>query len=334
MLTYDKPLYLILLVFIPVVIYLRHFWKNRGGRLAFSIAVWKEDKIGGVGFWTRSVVFLSALFFWVGLFFLIVAISGPGLVKQERFFLSRGMDIMIVLDESPSMGARDFPPVNRFESAKEVIHRFINSRENDTIGLVTFGKEAALRTPPTLDYGNLNDRIDSLEIMELGNGTAIGMGIAVASLHLRQSTAKEQVIILLTDGDNNAGEIMPLSAAEIAKKLGIRIYTVGIASEGNVPLEFTDPETGKVFSGTYRSSLHEDLLKRIAEITGGRFFSTRSPGVLETVFRTIDSVETMEKRVKVKISRIPIHRELIYLSLILILGDFLLRKWLLREVLP
>ena len=161
----------------------------------------------------------------------------------------------------------------------------------------------------------------------------MGMGIAVACLHLDESSANEKVIILLTDGDNNSGEILPESAAHIADAMGIKIYSVGLGSVGEIPLEFTDPETGTIYRGVYESGYNEEILKEISGITDGVFFQALSPGALDTIMSSIDSLERIEKRTRLKINAKPIHRELILLGFILILFDFFLKKWIFREVL-
>jgi Ca-activated chloride channel family protein len=331
--TLENPAVLFLLLLLPVGIYLRHFWKGRGSKIVFAFAVWK-----GEGF-KPKLRFLSFLYgtancaFWAAAAFLILAAAGPALLERERVFLSRGTDLMIVLDESPSMAAQDFPPVNRFETARSVIEEFIERRDNDPLGLVSFGADAAMRVPPTLDYDVVLKSLNELRIMDLGDGTAIGMGIAVAALHLKSSSAREKVIILLTDGVNNAGEILPETAAEIAEGLGIRIYSIGIGDETATEIEFTDPHTGKTYRGSFEGGFDEALLQRIAEVTGGAYFYAGSPGTLEAVFQAIDSIETVEKHVRIQVRTEKKYQLFILLSLGLFFFDYLIRRFLLRELL-
>lgn len=281
----------------------------------------------------KLLLIIASVSFWIGLVFLIIALSSPALAIREKVFLNRGIDVMIVLDESPSMSAQDFQPENRFETAKRVITEFVQNRENDAIGLVSFSREAALRSPPTFDKDALLKRLNGLSIMSLGDGTAIGMGIAVAALHLQNSTAHHGVIVLLTDGENNAGEILPESAAEIAATLGIRIYVIGIGTQGEVPIEFVDPETGKVRKGMFNSKFNELLLEEIAKSADGRYFSAKSPGALNAVFRTIDSIETAEKRSKTQIRTSSRYQLFALVGLLCVLFEFLIRKGMFREVL-
>ncbi len=333
MITFDYPGGLLLIALLPPLIFLRHFWKNRGGRLSFSFTIWQKEVFKPTIYITKFILFIGSFSLWLGLLLLMIANAGPSLVTREKIYMTRGIDIMFVLDESPSMAGKDFLPYNRFESAKDVIKTFVEGRDHDPIGLVSFGEHAVLRVPPGLDYGHFLERLEGLKLMDLGNGTAMGMGIAVACLHLDESSAKEKVIILLTDGDNNAGEIIPESAAHIAAAMGIKIYTVGLGSVGEVPLEFTDPETGKIYRGMYESGYDEEILKKLSDITNGKFFQALSPGALDTIISSIDSFERIEKRTRLNIKTEPIHRDLILIGFILILFDFFLRKWIFREVL-
>ena len=333
MITFDFPGMLLVIVLLPLLIFLRHFWKNRGGRLSFSFTIWDQEVFKPGIYFSKLILFLGSFFFWLGLLFLIIANAGPSLVKREKIYMTRGIDIMFVLDESPSMGAKDFLPVNRFESAKGVIKNFVQGRDHDPVGLVSFGKNAVLRIPPGLDYDNFLAQLGNLQLLDLGNGTAMGMGIALACLHLKESTAKGKIIILLTDGENNSGEIVPESAAQIAAAMGIKIYSIGLGSSGKVPLEYTDLETGKIYRGIYESGYNEDILKEISAITNGEFYQARSPAALDTIMSSLDSLERIEKRTRLNIKTRPIHRELILLGFILILSDFFLKKWIFREVL-
>lgn len=333
MLTFEAPLYMLLFLFIPAGIYLRHFSRTRGNLISFPFSIWRQagfvPRLGGV----RILLLISHAAFWTGAASIIVALAGPGIAVRERVFLNRGIDMILVLDESPSMAARDFQPENRFETARETIRRFVLGRENDPIGLVSFGYEAALRVPPTLDYRYLLSRLDELRIMDLGDGTAIGMGIAVAGLHLKDSTAREKVIILLTDGKNNTGEIPPETAAQIAAQIGARVYAVGIGSEEETPIEFVDPRTGKHYRGTLEGGFNEELLRSIVEKSGGSYFYAGNPGTLNAIFGAIDSLETIERRVRIRVRTRPVHDRFILAGILLLLVDFFFRMRLLREIL-
>jgi Ca-activated chloride channel family protein len=329
---FERPAYLLLLTLIIPSVYFSHVYRGRGGVIPFSIELWKSSRFKPGNHFLKFVIFLSNTAFWSGVILLILAIAGPAYVEKEKIYLSRGIDIVFVLDESPSMAALDFPPTNRFDAAKEVIRKFVTAREHDPVGLVTFAEEAALRIPPTLDKENFLAKLNQLEMMELGNGTAVGLGLAVAALHLQSSTANEKVIIMITDGENNAGEIVPEASADIAAGMGIRIYTIGIGTKGEVPIEYTDPDTGKIITGQYKSDFDEDLLRELADKTSGKYYYAPSVNALTSIMSSIDALETAEKRVKIKTSSKPMFRQYIIIALSLILLDFILKKLFLREV--
>lgn len=328
----NSPWYLLLLMLVPVGVYVRHFRKRKGNRIAFPLSVWKGESFKKMLKGITAIRLIAFTCFWAGVVLLIIALAGPEKITRERMYLTKGVNIMVVIDESPSMAAKDFPPENRFEAAKSVITQFINNREHDPIGLVSFGKEAALRVPPTLDYQRIIGVLKSLSIMDLGDGTAIGMGLAVALLHLEQTTAKEKIIILITDGKNNAGEISPKTSVAMARSMGIRVYSIGVGTDREVPLEFTDPRTGKHYEGVLQGSFDEEILKRIAAKTGGRYYSASSPGSLSYIFNAIDAMEAEEKVTKMNIRNDPFYMECILAGLCLVFLEFFLRRLFLQEV--
>jgi Ca-activated chloride channel family protein len=329
----DAPGFLLLFILVPPAIYFRHFWPRRGGKLILPFGVWNGRGFVPPANPLAAAVAVAAFAFWLGVASLIIALAGPAVVRREQAYLNRGTDVMIVLDQSPTMAAGDFQPVNRFESAKAVIGAFIDRRQNDPIGLVGFGAEASLRVPPTLDYDHVRATLSSMRVMEMGDGTAIGMGVAVAALHLAESTAERRVIVLLTDGINNAGEILPETAAAAAASLGIEVYVIGVGSDEEVEIEFDHPVTGQHFRGTVSEGFDEELLEQIALAGGGRYFYAGSSGALRAVFETIDSVERVEQRSLLRVTRDPKDLLFILIGLACIGLDFLLRRFAVREVL-
>ncbi len=330
--SFEHPVYLLILLFVPFLWYALYNWKVGGGKLLFGFAVWGDRR--GIE-WDKKIkkfVILNRVVFWVGFSLLVVGAADPSYIHRKKVYLSRAADIMIVLDESPSMSATDFQPVNRFEAAKQVIKNFIRGRGNDRIGLVAFSKRAALVLPPTSVYSRFYKALDSLKIMELGNGTAIGMGLAVALNHLRTSLATKKVIILLTDGDNNTGEILPETAAEIAYQLGVKIYTVGIGRTGETFIEFRDPRTGRLYQGLYRGNLNVELLKRIASKSGGRYLFAEDEGALKEVFERIDSEEKVKRIVKIKMENRSAQNSFIVIALMFIFLNLFIKKLIFREV--
>lgn len=230
----------------------------------------------------------------LGLF--IFSLARPQAVSREREYDTKGVDIVISLDISGSMLAEDFKPENRLAVAKEEAKKFIQGRENDRIGLVVFAREAFTQCPLTLDYDILKNLVDEVQIGMIQDGTAIGMGIATAVNRLRESDAKSKVIILITDGENNAGKIDPITAAELARTFGIKIYTIGVGRGGLVPFPINDPIFGKRYVQA-KVEVDEFLLKRIADITGGIFFRARDPQSLSEIYQKINELEKTEVKV-------------------------------------
>ena len=328
----EQPLALAVLLLLPPAIYWAHYRRGRGGVLSVSCHLWGGAPLAPSNGARGLVARLARWLFWLVVATLIVAAAGPVRVHRERLFLTPGLDLMIVLDESPSMAARDLGAASRFTTAIEVIRDFVSGRENDAIGMVSFSDGAALQVPKTLDRTALHGALDRLRVMTLGDATAIGMGIAVALLHLQDSSAAGRVIILLTDGENNAGEIAPRTAAAIAAEMGVRIYTIGVGRAGATELELTDPRSGLTQRGVYHGRFDEALLQRVAEATGGRYFAATDPGALAAVFREIDSLERVETRTRVRVLREPHHVELLLAALALLLLEVFLRRVVVAEL--
>ena len=211
-------------------------------------------------------------------------------IIHER--IAEGIDIILVLDTSTSMQAEDFSP-NRFEAAREVAAEFIQSRASDRVGLVVFAAKAYTQTPPTLDYNFLLRMLEEVEVGIIEDGTAIGTAIAMAVNRLKDSIAQSKVIILLTDGQNNRGEIDPLTASDVAQAMDVRIYSIGVGTHGEAPFVFTDP-----FGGQRRQmvpvEIDEDMLGSVAEKTGGRYFRATNEGALRDIYDEIGELEKTE----------------------------------------
>ncbi len=219
---------------------------------------------------------------------LIVALARPQAKSKNSSKNIEGVDIVMSMDISGSMLAEDFSP-NRLESAKQLAQEFIRARENDRIAIVAFSGEAYTQCPLTIDHGILENRLKQLKSGLIPDGTALGDGLAVSINRIRQSDAKSKVIILLTDGVNNAGSIDPLTASELAKTYGIRVYTIGVGTTGLAPYPYRTP-----FGIQYQNvkvEIDENLLTRIAQETGGQYFRATSKGKLKAIFNEIDQLE-------------------------------------------
>ena len=331
MISLEHPIFLIFLIFFPVGIYLRYFRRRRGGRVTFSIGTGSSlfrprQRI------VKTLWIAGEFFYWMTVLLLIVSMAGLTIIENKRIFLNRGVDILFVLDESPSMSAKDYSG-NRFEAARRVIRDFVGMRENDSVGLISVGEQAVLRVPLTMDYRFFNERLSSLRVGSLGNGTALGRGISLAAVHLKDSRAAQKTIILLTDGENTDELISPFAAAEAAGELGIRLYTVGIGTVGNIEFEYFNPEENKVITGTLSSRCDEELLSGLAVRTGGRFYSASSVRTLSDSLRQIESIEEVGKSVKIESRTVPLTPFLNAVAIGCFLLSFFIRKSVLKELL-
>lgn len=288
------PWWLLGLLLLPAAAWWHHRAQS-SGPLTYSRL---PAGVGGV--WRLHLPFYLRL---AALALLLVALARPqtGFAWEES--LTEGIDIELVLDISGSMGAEDFQPKNRLTVAKQVLRDFVSGRPADRLGLVVFAGGALTRAPLTTDRVMLDALIDTLALNTMPDGTAIGIGLANAAARLQPSAAKTKVIVLVTDGVNNAGEIEPLSAAAVCKGLGIKVYTVGVGTANGpvpVPLQFQNPITKQ--PETRRVMMHitvdEELLQKIAEHTGGRYFKATDAASLAGVFKEIDGLEKTPLEVK------------------------------------
>jgi Ca-activated chloride channel family protein len=229
---------------------------------------------------------------------LIIALARPQEGRTDEEVTTEGVDIMLVLDISTSMKALDFQPDNRLEVAKQTIVDFISKRQHDRIGLVVFGARSFTKCPLTLDYNILSRFVSEVTFTDFSSQTAIGTAIVTAANRLKDSGAKSKVMILLTDGANNAGEVPPITAAKAAGELGIKIYTIGVGREGLVPIpvEMKNPFTGETVRQIQKmeSDLDEKTLQEIAQLTNGKFFRAKNPEKLKEIYDQIDKLEKTE----------------------------------------
>jgi Ca-activated chloride channel homolog len=289
----QSPLWLALLALVPLLAW-RHHRRVGAGALTYS-----RLPEGAGGGWRLHLPFYLRL---LALVLLVVALSRPRLGYAWEESLTEGIDIQVALDVSGSMAAEDFQPRNRLEVAKEVVKGFVAGRTGDRIGLVVFSGAALTRAPLTTDTRMLAFLIDTVEIGTPSRGTAIGVALATAANRLRESDAETKVIVLVTDGVSNAGEIDPRDAAALCSGLGIRVYTIGVGTDGRVPVpvDARDPVTGRMVTRwrTRQVPIDERLMRAIAERTGGRYYRATDREALAWVFATIDELERTEIEVK------------------------------------
>ncbi len=264
---------------------------------------------------------LRPLVFWLRVLAvacLFVALARPQAGNEKREIETEGIDIMLVLDISGSMKAEDFKPQNRLFVAKEEINKFVDRRINDRIGLVVFAKSAFTQCPLTLDYGVLKNFLEQVGFNMVEDGTAIGLALATSVNRLIDSEAKSKIVVLLTDGVNNVWEIDPLTAANVAKTMGVKVYTIGIGRPGNAMYPVDDPVFGKRYV-YLPNEIDEETLKEIANVTGGQYYRARSETELDQIYEEIDKLE----KTKVKVHEYIQYKELFFTWLILGFGLFL-----------
>ncbi|MDR2798740.1 MAG: VWA domain-containing protein [Treponema sp.] len=226
-----------------------------------------------------------------GIFLLFIAAAGPLFIFTETLWLSRGADIIFVVDVSPSMAARDMENQNRFDTARDLVRTFAMNRPADALGLVAVGDDAALLLPPTVDRVSLFSRLETLHIGELGDGTALGMGLAIAALHLKDSSAPRRSVVLITDGENNAGALHPETAAALLPELGVSLWVIGVGNGGEVPIDYVDPLTKMRRSGTFDSRFDPETLKAIARKGEGSYIPAPSAEAFAHAFSRIHEGE-------------------------------------------
>ena len=273
----------------------------------------------------RSLLFYLRL---IAMGLLLVALARPQYIQKKEKVKADGVDIMLVMDISSSMLSRDFKP-DRLEASKLMAQRFSEQRPYDRIGLVAFAGEAFTKSPLTTDKNLLKKFLGELAVGQLEDGTAIGMGLATAVNRLKDSQAKSKIIILLTDGVNNAGYIQPMTAAELAQSLGIKVYTIGVGSTGRALTPVSRNLNGEYIFDYAPVEIDEELLTQISQLTGGRYFRATDE---EALGRIYDEINRMEKT-KIEVFSFTRRKEafhpLVFFAMLLLGLDFLLRQsWL------
>lgn len=259
---------------------------------------------------------------------LIVALARPQSTDHWSNTTTEGIDIVVALDISSSMLAEDFKP-NRLEAAKEDAIRFISGRPNDRVGLVVFAGESFTQCPLTTDHAVLINLINDVKSGMIEDGTALGVGLANSVSRLKESSAKSKVVILMTDGINNCGEIPPLTAADIAKAMGVRVYTIGVGTQGQAPYPFVDQFGNKHYQKV-DVEIDEEVLSQIATQTDGRYFRATSNKRLQEVYEQIDQLEKSKIETKEYSKKIEEYLPLILAGLALLAIELLMRNTILR----
>ena len=325
---FASPYYLWLLtLLVPMIGY--YVWRTLQGGAAIQIS-----SVAGVVRAPRTVrYYLRHLPFALraaAFALLVVALARPQDVEQNVRTNAEGIDIMLAIDVSGSMLARDFKP-DRITAAKEVAGSFIADRYGDRIGLVAFAGEAFTQSPLTTDQSTLQTLLARIRSGLIEDGTAIGNGLTTAINRLRESDAKSKVIILLTDGVNNQGQIAPMTAAEIAKAQGIRVYTIGVGSEGMAPYPAIDM-FGNLTFVNQKVEIDEKVLKAISDMTGGKYFRATDKDKLKAVYNEINQLEKSKIEVTEHISYHELFLTWVLAALGLLIAEFLLSNLVLKRI--
>jgi Ca-activated chloride channel family protein len=268
-----------------------------------------------------------------GAFALFAAAAGPVFINTELVWLNRGADILFVVDISPSMAGLDMNGRSRFDAARDLVREFAETRPSDAIGLVAVGNDASLMVPPTVDRSALYSRLETLRIAELGDGTALGMGLAIAALHLRNSGAPRRAVVLVTDGENNAGAVHPETAAAALRSTGTSLYVIGVGSGGEVPIDYVDPVTRIRRTGTFDSRFNVNSLRSLARSGGGTYIAAPSAEAFSAAFARVDEGEMTVRRSGTITRTKAFHVSFIIAALILICAARSLRRYILGALL-
>ncbi|MCP4545658.1 MAG: VWA domain-containing protein [bacterium] len=323
------PLALIALIVVPLIIYVR--WRFR--RVHHLSLLMSDTRLhkrhAGTG--RARLRHLPLVLRILVIAILALALARPQSGTRMHEVTSEGVDIVLLIDISTSMKGEDFRPRNRLEEAKVQAAEFITKRENDRIGLVPFAGQAYTACPLTLDHDLLLEFMTQVRMGVVEDGTAIGSALATGANRLRESEAESKIMVLLTDGDNNAGSIDPLTAARAAASLGIKIYTIGVGKEGKVPYPYTDAIFGKRYQYV-ETNLDETTLREIAAASGGRFFRAQNSESLADIYREIDQLERTEISSVERIDYNEASTLFLLPAVLLLVCEFLLSHFVLRRL--
>ncbi len=298
--TFAQPYWLLLLLLLPVLMY---GYRRTANKRHVALQVSRQSAMRGVKTWVVYARKWIQALRWLVLALLIIAMARPQKKWYEEKIEADALDILLVMDVSPSMMTQDIKP-DRLTVAKQIANDFVSRRQYDRLGLVIFSGGAFTQCPLTNDRRILQVFINNLQVGRMKDGTAIGMGIATAVNHLKNSEAKSKVAIVLTDSEQNAGEVGPIKAAEIAKALGVKVYTIGLGTEGTVMSPTYQNFDGSFIYAARTMTFDTKLLEDIAQITGGQFYRARSSDDLKGIYTTIDRLE------KTKITSTAVRRTL------------------------
>lgn len=325
---FANPTYLyLLLLLVPLIGW--YIYKLHKSQASLQVSSSEAFQLPGTSSWKVYMRHLPFVLRMLAIALLIVVLARPQSTNSWQNSSTVGIDIVMAMDISTSMLAEDLKP-NRLEAAKDVAASFINGRQNDNIGLVVFAAESFTQCPLTIDHGVLLNLFKDIQPGIIQDGTAIGLGLANAVSRIKDSQAKSKVIILLTDGVNNTGEIAPVTAAEIAKTFGIRVYTIGVGTQGEAP--YPIPTAFGVQYQNVPVEIDEQVLKQIASTTGGQYFRATDNSSLKEIYSEIDQLEKTKISVQEFSKKQEEYKNWALLVFALLLIEVLLRNTVLRNI--
>lgn len=333
MVEFENPAAFFLLLLVPVLYFLRYVKVFSGIEFPLVLCDWQGETFRWKKM-TRSFCYLLVRFFNICSFILlVVAYARPVVHHQKKVYSSRGSDIIFVVDTSPSMAAKDIAGMSRLDAAKKAIHTLADENDGDCFGIVEMAKDAAVVVPPTMDRNVFFNRLDSMLVGEMGDGTAIGTGLSCAAFHLEKSTAPRKAVVLISDGENNAGSINPNTAAKFLESKHVSLYVLGIGTKGYVPIEYVDPKTGHLYSGYMESDYDSQSLSLIAAAADGSFFNIETLNALSNAFNSLSKNESVVQSYLVKNYNTEYYSILLLISACLFVFAWFIRRIILQEVL-
>ncbi len=326
--TLARPWLLLLLALIPAAVVMRIWLRSRlEGGVGLAVAPGMRPPASPRVRVRRWLPLVRGL----ALALLVFALAGPRLGRTKVKSYSEGIDIVLALDISSSMRALDFPPGDRLAAAKKVAREFIEGRPGDRIGLVVFASNSYTQCPLTTDHAVLLDLLEEIEIGDIADGTAVGMAIGNALNRLKDVAGGSRVVVLLTDGMNNAGVLDPLTAAGLARSLGVRVYTIGAGTKGQAPYPVEDPIFGRRVQ-YIEVDIDEETLMAIADSTGGLYFRATDLESLERIYERIDALEKVKVETEEFVEYRDIGARMLWPALALVMLEVVLGATWLRRV--
>ena len=330
--SFENPAAFFLLLLIPLLYIFRYSKIFNQITFPAVLSDWNGRTFEWKGKSQKVLSVFARIFFTAGFFISVAALAAPVISNQEKVYTSLGTDIVFVVDTSPSMSAKDMDGTQRLEASKNAIYTLTNKNDGSRYGLVALGSNAAVLVPPTNDQTFFSEHLAKISAGTFGNGSAIGDGLSTAVCHLVSSSAPKKCIVLFTDGENNAGEIHPETAAQLARDNNITIYVVGIGSKGKVPIEYTDPSTGKLYAGYLDSNFNPASLKKIANIAGGRYFEAQTIEELSNILTTVSKTENVSQNYTYRTVNRLFYKQFLSVAITLFILAWFIRRIILKEM--